>query len=81
MLSHLRVIDLTTGSEQIGGQILGDLGADVILVEPPRSRLWAEQRVRPSRVAGPERRRGDRAGSRRGTGVAGRRHRILSAFG
>lgn len=35
MLSHLRVIDLTTGSEQIGGQILGDLGADVILVEPP----------------------------------------------
>lgn len=35
MLSHLRVIDLTTGGEQIGGQILGDLGADVILVEPP----------------------------------------------
>jgi len=35
MLSHLRVIDLTTGSEQIAGQILGDLGADVVLVEPP----------------------------------------------
>lgn len=35
MLSHLRVIDLTSGSEQIAGQMLGDLGADVILVEPP----------------------------------------------
>lgn len=35
MLSHVRVIDLTTGGEQIGGQMLGDLGADVILVEPP----------------------------------------------
>jgi crotonobetainyl-CoA:carnitine CoA-transferase CaiB-like acyl-CoA transferase len=44
MLGHLRVIDLTGGSEQICGQILGDLGADVILVEPPggcATRGWA----------------------------------------
>jgi crotonobetainyl-CoA:carnitine CoA-transferase CaiB-like acyl-CoA transferase len=44
VLGHLRVIDLTGGSEQICGQILGDLGADVILVEPPdgsATRRWA----------------------------------------
>ena len=44
MLGHLRVLDLTGGSEQIGGQLLADLGADVILVEPPSgsaTRRWA----------------------------------------
>jgi len=35
MLSHLRVLDLTDGGAGIAGQMLGDLGADVVLVEPP----------------------------------------------
>jgi crotonobetainyl-CoA:carnitine CoA-transferase CaiB-like acyl-CoA transferase len=35
MLSNYRVLDLTDGGSLICGQILGDLGADVIVVEPP----------------------------------------------
>jgi crotonobetainyl-CoA:carnitine CoA-transferase CaiB-like acyl-CoA transferase len=35
MLSQYRVIDLSDERGQLCGQILGDLGADVILVEPP----------------------------------------------
>jgi crotonobetainyl-CoA:carnitine CoA-transferase CaiB-like acyl-CoA transferase len=35
MLSPSRVIDLSDERGQLCGQILGDLGADVILVEPP----------------------------------------------
>src|ERR1700689_3366466 len=35
MLSRYRVLDLTDEGALICGQILGDLGADVILVEPP----------------------------------------------
>src|ERR1700687_3920032 len=35
MLSPYRVLDLTDHGALICGQILGDLGADVILVEPP----------------------------------------------
>jgi crotonobetainyl-CoA:carnitine CoA-transferase CaiB-like acyl-CoA transferase len=35
MLSHLRVIDRTDGGCLLAGQILADLGADVIQVEPP----------------------------------------------
>lgn len=35
MLSPYRVIDLTNERGQLCGQILGDLGAEVILVEPP----------------------------------------------
>jgi benzylsuccinate CoA-transferase BbsE subunit len=35
MLSRYRVLDLTDQGAMICGQILGDLGADVILVEPP----------------------------------------------
>ena len=35
MLSRYRILDLTDQGAMICGQILGDLGADVILVEPP----------------------------------------------
>ena len=35
MLSRSRVLDLTDGGAALCGQILGDLGADVVLVEPP----------------------------------------------
>lgn len=35
MLSPYRVLDLTTGGAMLCGQVFGDMGADVILVEPP----------------------------------------------
>jgi crotonobetainyl-CoA:carnitine CoA-transferase CaiB-like acyl-CoA transferase len=35
MLSPYRVLDLSNERGQLCGQMLGDLGADVILVEPP----------------------------------------------
>src|ERR1700740_225109 len=35
MLSRYRILDLTDQGAMLCGQILGDLGADVILVEPP----------------------------------------------
>ena len=44
MLSHLRVLDLTDGGASVAGRILSDLGADVVLIEPPggaRSRRLA----------------------------------------
>ncbi len=35
MLSPFRVLDLTEGGCVLGGKVLGDLGADVIKIEPP----------------------------------------------
>ena len=35
ILSPYRVLDLTEGGCMVGGKILGDLGADVIKIEPP----------------------------------------------
>jgi crotonobetainyl-CoA:carnitine CoA-transferase CaiB-like acyl-CoA transferase len=35
MLSPYRVLDLTDGGALLCGQILGDLGADVVVIEPP----------------------------------------------
>ena len=35
MLSRYRILDFTGGYESIGAQMLSDLGADVVLVEPP----------------------------------------------
>ena len=35
MLNHCRVLDLTDDKGFLCGKILGDLGADVIKVEPP----------------------------------------------
>ena len=55
MLSHLCVLDLTDSGSSIAGRILGDLGADVVLVEPPGG---AESRARgpfADEVADPDR--------------------------
>ena len=35
LLEPYRVLDLTEGGYLIAGKILGDLGADVIKIEPP----------------------------------------------
>lgn len=35
LLSPYRVLDMTEGGYMVGGKILGDLGADVIKIEPP----------------------------------------------
>ena len=35
MLSQYTVLDLSIGTEIIGARILGDLGANVISIEPP----------------------------------------------
>ena len=45
LLEPYRVLDLTEGGYLIAGKVLGDLGADVVAVEPPRSN--------PSRNIGP----------------------------
>jgi crotonobetainyl-CoA:carnitine CoA-transferase CaiB-like acyl-CoA transferase len=55
MLSPYRVLDLTTDHRQLCGQILGDLGADVLLLEPPGGS--AQRRIGPfaGDAAGPGR--------------------------
>ena len=35
MLETVRVVDLTSGPLSYCGRVLADLGADVVLVEPP----------------------------------------------
>jgi crotonobetainyl-CoA:carnitine CoA-transferase CaiB-like acyl-CoA transferase len=43
ILPPIRVLDLTEGGCLLGGRLLGDLGADVIKIEPPggsASRIW-----------------------------------------
>ncbi len=35
VLEHVRVLDLADGGAMLAGQVLADLGADVVLVEPP----------------------------------------------
>jgi crotonobetainyl-CoA:carnitine CoA-transferase CaiB-like acyl-CoA transferase len=43
ILPPIRILDLTEGGCMLGGRLLGDLGADVIKIEPPggsNSRIW-----------------------------------------
>ena len=55
MLAHVRVLDLSDGGALLCGQILADLGADVIQIEPPggaaarRLGPFAGGRARPER--------------------------------
>src|SRR5882762_11927341 len=35
MLNDIRVLEISAPETMLGGQILGDLGADVIVIEPP----------------------------------------------
>jgi len=39
MLANYRVLDLTEGGCLLGGRLLGDLGADVLQIEPPSGSL------------------------------------------
>ena len=45
MLTPHRVLDLSTGGYLICGQILADLGTNVVLAEPPNGRVsWRQRR-------------------------------------
>ncbi len=52
-LPHIRVLDLTEGGCMLGGRMFGDMGADVIKIEPPRGSL---SRIAPyyKNIADPE---------------------------
>ena len=52
-LPPYRVLDLTEGGFMLGGRLLGDLGADVIKIEPPGG---SESRIAPyyNNIADPE---------------------------
>ncbi len=52
MLSPYTVLDLTDDRGELAGMVLGDLGADVIKVEPPQGSL--SRRMGPSLKDGPE---------------------------
>lgn len=54
-LGHLRVLDLTGALGQMCARILGDLGADVILVEPPEGSPARTQPPFAGDVPGPDR--------------------------
>ena len=52
-LSHIRVLDLTEGGCMLGGRMFGDMGADVIKIEPSKGSL---SRIAPyyKNIADPE---------------------------
>ena len=55
MLDGIRVLDLCDESGQLAGKILGDLGADVIAVEPPEGKALRHRGPWIGGDAGPER--------------------------
>jgi crotonobetainyl-CoA:carnitine CoA-transferase CaiB-like acyl-CoA transferase len=55
MLEGIRVLDLCDESGQLAAKILGDLGADVIAVEPPEGKALRHRGPWIGGVAGPER--------------------------
>jgi len=54
MLSPYRVLDLSDHGALLCGQILGDLGADVIVVEPPAGASLRQERPFANGQAGPD---------------------------
>ena len=55
MLNGLRVLDLTDARAHLTGKILGDLGADVVKVEPPGGDAVRQEGPWPGGIADPER--------------------------
>jgi crotonobetainyl-CoA:carnitine CoA-transferase CaiB-like acyl-CoA transferase len=55
MLEGIRVLDLCDESGQLAGKVLGDLGADVIAVEPPEGKALRRRGPFLGGIAGPER--------------------------
>src|ERR1700704_6499071 len=45
MLNDIRVLEISAPETMLGGQILGDLGADVVVIEPPNGA--AGRRIEP----------------------------------